>query len=538
MLFTGRGDWPRLARFYVRVAWLVLSAGLVAGMWWAYEDFTYGQVWHWDPVQTSVFVLWSFSTAQVHCLRRYKPDGAFSVTHPLLGLLAALAALGSMIVTRDATLASSHRYVGDTSQTLLLIVFGMLAALTLAAVVRALWARRRRRVSAREGHVLIWVAIALFVSFALVALGHIAEAYVSARLGMPRPASLKPFFETLTRFATPEEVGYFRAVFAQWDIDNFAMNRWLAPLGVAIGLVGGHNFLPLRRAPRWAVSVLVALAAIVVALYLRPFAVLYEGAGMTSGKTVAIFPWLDALLVTTAYLAVSAVLWVVLAARGGARDAAFRRYFLPVGIVHLGVMVALGAGLAATVLDTYAQKLVAYPEDFGAPQRFPGGYALTVTLDDDGAVRDGMRADAGTLSAFRSIADVGWALSRDGRVVEERSGHAIYRDARPPVRGGAGAVRLMCEMIDYRYARAVSASGQMIHPFIHRGLWRDVQVWFPALEYKLDDASTERQATKVPMVLKVFPMMIWLWIGLVTALLGALVAALLAPRIPPPPARP
>jgi len=368
------------------------------------------------------------------------------------------------------------------------------------------------------------------VSFALVALGHIAEAYVSARLGLPRPASLKPFFETLIRFAAPEEVAYFRQVFAQWDIDNFAMNRWLAPLGVAIGLVGGHNFLPLRRAPRWVVSALAALAAVLSAFYLRPFADLYEGVGMTSGKTVAIFPWLDALLVTTAYLAASATLWVVLAARGGIRDAAFRRYFLPVGIVHFGVMVALGAGLAATVLDSYAQKLVAYPEDFGTPQRFPGGYALTVMLDGDDTVRDGMRAGAGTASAFRSIATVGWALSRDGRVVEERSGHAIYRDARPPVRGGAGAVRLMCEMIDYRYARAVSASGQMIHPFIHRGLWRDVQVWFPALEYEVDGPAPERQATKVPMVLKGFPMMTPLWIGLVMALLGALIAALLAPR--------
>ena len=56
-LARGQGEWARRHRTWLRSAWLVLSSGLFAGMWWAYEDFSFGQFWHWDPVQTSVFVV-------------------------------------------------------------------------------------------------------------------------------------------------------------------------------------------------------------------------------------------------------------------------------------------------------------------------------------------------------------------------------------------------------------------------------------------------------------------------------------------------
>jgi hypothetical protein len=44
------------------------------------------------------------------------------------------------------------------------------------------------------------------------------------------------------------------------------------------------------------------------------------------------------------------------------------------------------------------------------------------------------------------------------------------------------ARRLMCKILDYRYARYVSGDAEMIHPFIHRGLSRDVRLWKPAID--------------------------------------------------------
>ena len=105
---------------------------------------------------------------------------------------------------------------------------------------------------------------------------------------------------------------------------------------------------------------------------------------------------------------------------------------------------------------------------------------------------DGIRADGARGQGFRSIGRVAWQLERDGAIVEAANGHAVYRDERPPLAGEYGPVRLMCEILDYRYARYASGSEQMIHPFIHRGPWRDVQVWLPAIDY--EDASDGRRA--------------------------------------------
>ncbi len=92
----GYGTW-------LRAAWLILSSGLFAGMWWAYEDFSFGQFWHWDPVQTSVFVVLALITAQLHGLGRYHPRGRFAL------LLPGLAALnGIAVAALDGDHAQPH----------------------------------------------------------------------------------------------------------------------------------------------------------------------------------------------------------------------------------------------------------------------------------------------------------------------------------------------------------------------------------------------------------------------------------------------
>jgi len=529
-LWRGRGPWRQLAGSSVRLGWLILSLGLASGMWWAYEDFTFGQIWHWDPVQTSVFMVWALATAHLHALRRYRPDGSFALAHPLLGLMTGGAALFSMAVTRSPMLASSHRYLGETSLPFWLGAAVLLLGLILAGLFLGRRFRPKRQLPKSEGTVWLWGTILLLGASALVAAAFIGQAYASAALGLPRPESLKPFFETLARWARPGEVEELRRAFDRWDIDNFAMNRWLAPLALALGLVGGHNFLPLRRrAARWAITLLVAALALAVALWLQPMAEAFRGRGMTSRQTVAIFPWLDGLLVTTCYLVLAVGLL-------SARTLLRRRtqgwgigYFVPLALIHGGIMIALVAGVAATVLDSYAQKVLSYPEDFGRPLRFPDGFSVTVWLGEEAFVDDGGPAMGGA-GGFRSVAEVAWQLERAGTVVEQRRGHSVYRDDRPPAAGGQGPVRLMCELVDYRYARYLGGARRMIHPFIHRGLWRDVQVWFPAVEYGpapeaagAGALAAARQASKVPVVLKVFPLLSWVWIGLLSALGGAAV---------------
>ena len=482
-------------------------------MWWAYEDFSFGQFWHWDPVQTSVFVVWALITAQLHGLGSYQPRGRFGLLLPCLAALAGIAVLLSMAITRSPDLASSHRYIGDSSLPLLLGLATSLAALLGWALVLGLRRMRVRPPRPGEPTTLLMIAIGGLLAAAAIGAWHIGEAYLGGWLGWPRPESLKPFFETLARWADPTEIAALRAAFAQWDIDRYAMNAALVPVLLGLSLAGGHYFVPIRhRSWRWLLTASVLAAALLVAFVLQPARALFAGTGMTSSATIAILPWLDALAVTASYLLLAAI---AASFRGPASwRARLWTYRLPVALIHAGLVVALVAGTTATVFDSYAQRMIAWPEDFGAPIRFPDGFALSVTLEEQGDHADGARG-----SGFRSIGQVAWQLERDGRVIEAAGGHAVYRDERPPAAGEHGPVRLMCEILDYRYARYASEAGQMIHPFIHRGPWRDVQVWLPAVESAQAGAGPQTRRA-VPLVLKVYPLLSWLWVGLAMMLAG------------------
>ena len=529
LLAKGHSAWPELAARYTRLGWLMLSIGLAAGMAWAYEDFTFGQFWHWDPVQTSVFIVWALSTASLHGLRYYRPDvhrGGRSL--PLLAVLAGVAALVAMLITRNALLASSHRYIGDTSQPL----FAFLALLLLGAMLAALGTGRRRfsrRWRLREPLWLLRLARLLLIAVAGVAIWQLLAAYAGAWLELPRPVTTKPFLELLVRWNPPQAAAAARAEFARWDVDNFALNAGLAPLGLLITLLGGYGFLPLRRRRLvLLVTLLAALLALLVAYYLRPLDRLFDGTGLTSRRTVAIFFWLDAMLAGAVFLLLAIIAWLIRAARF-ARRRVFWAYALPVGLIHGGLMIALLGALSASVLDSYTQQQLKYPQDFNTPYRFPGEYTLELAMQDEGYRHDGGRSDQ-SAGGFYALGEVRLYRQQGDVLQEIGSGQTLFRDQREPLKS-KGSMRQLCEMVDYRYARFASDAGYRLDPFIERGFWRDIQVWLPALNYRPDSAAgLQRQPGTITVVLKTYPLLSWLWIGLITALTGALLSTFMIYR--------
>lgn len=530
------GDWPGIAPRAMRLAWLVLSLGLALGMWWAYEDFSFGQVWHWDPVQTSIFIVWALLTAQLHTLRRYRPDGLFRVLHPLLALLAAAMALVSMAVTRSSTLASSHRYIGDTSGKLLLGFGLLLLAATIAALVY-----RRGRVARHLPHrhpMLLWlrIGIAVLATAGISAGLYLGDAYASAWLEIPRPDYFKPYLEFMRSRTGPTEMQALVAAFEQWDVDGDALNRLLAPIGVALGFAGAQAFLlGLPRWLRWTATAGAAAFGVACALWLQPMAAVFTGPGMTGYRILEILPLLDLLLVAVLFLLASSGAWLIAAVLKHRRQRRFLRFDLPVTAIHIGVAIAFAAGVVSMTLDTYASQDLVYPDSFGAPIAFPDGYAAIVELAAEDWIDDGGRG-AAPHGAFHAVARIDWTLLKDGEVLDRASGAAVYRDDRPPGVRSMGSVRLMCEMVDYRFARFMSGDRQMIHPVIHRGLLRDVQLWFPAVHYQTrlaPDATPEeiaaaRQSGVAPLMLKIYPLLSWIWIGFLMVLAGAALLTLRA----------
>lgn len=488
---------------YSRRAWLILSAGIGVGMVWAMEDFTYGQLWHWDPVQTSAFIIWTLLGAVLHGARRWRADGAYARLLPVLSLLAAAMACGAMAVTRSTVLASSHRYIGTTSWLAHLALATILLALALGCLIAGRHAKRRD--DRRRGDWTLDVAIYLFAGTGLLALGALLQAHLYEWLGMERPSELKPFFETLTAWATTAEMDSLRRAFDQWDINGYGLAHWVVPLLAALGLMGGYSFLRRCGRSRLALLATVLMAALMLWTGWRGgwLSGGYNGDGMLSQNIVQVLPWLDAALLGGAFLMGSCLLWGVQSLWRGRRLGNLR-YSGGLALVHGGAVIALVGGLAATALNSYQQISIPPGTSFEQWHAVIGGMQMRVSPDSS-------RPD---FSGYHAVAKV---ELRDGE--RTLAGHALFQDSRGNPPAYQGPVRQLCEILDYHYARFASDRGYVLHPFIVRGWSGDLQIWVPASARLLKQPGDDIESV---VVVRRFPFLSLVWIGLLTMLFGAL----------------
>lgn len=508
--------WPAPARTQARRGWVVLSAGIGFGMIWAFEDPMYGQIWHWDPVQTAVFAVWCFLSAHLHALVSWRPRSAGWRWAPATAILAAVGAALAMAVTRNPVLASSHRYVGAQSW----ISHGALALVLLTVLAVFLYLSHRpglrppgdgKRTSASQwGLKLAQWGFAAAGVFALVYLG---QAFVAAGLDLPRAAEDKPFMAMMLQLVQGEDRTALRAAFERWDVEGYALARvLLVPLAL-FGLVGGWYFLR-RVSIRFAWIALAATMALAAAIWASGGVMSrhYTGRGMLSQRIVAVLPWLDAILIAGAFLALACVAWVVITIRrqGWSSLSAV----LPSATVHVGVALMLWGGLLSTALNTQSEYQIPLADNDTWHQDRDGN-AIRLPSFETGPAADGGFAGGQAVQALTAIE----FRTPGGDLVQ---GLARYRDDRPPPERYDGPLRAACELIDYRYARHVSTPGYILEPAIDHAWTRALQVWVsPAAalaEVPLGAPPAEPPVATV--LVKVFPFASLLWLGLILAVIG------------------
>ncbi|MFZ5960004.1 cytochrome c biogenesis protein CcsA [Pseudomonas knackmussii] len=501
-----KGDpaYAGVAAVYSRRAWLLLSAGIGAGMVWAMEDFTFGQLWHWDPVQTSAFVIWALLGAVLHGVRRWRPDGRHRRLLPMLSLLAAAMACVAMTVTRSTVLVSSHRYIGTTSW----LSHLLLAALLLMFAAWQLFSGRRARQAGTRRSAADWtldVAIYLFAGSALFAIGALVQAHIYEWLGLPRPTTLKPYFEMLLHWATTDEINSLRSAYNQWDVDGYGLIRWLLPLLSLLGLIGGYSFLRRCGRPRIGLLATVLMAACMgfIAWHGGWLNADYSGEGMLSQNVVGVLPWLDAAVLGGFFLMGSCLLWCVVSL-WRSRRLGNLRYSGGLALVHGGAVLALVGGLTATALNSYRQVVI--PAGASVEQWLPVADDMQVRVLPDQVEEN--------YSGYHALARV--ELRDGGRVL---AGHALFQDGRGRPPAYQGPVRQLCEILDYHYARFASDRGYVLHPFIIRGWSRDLQVWVPASTSLLRKGDNDNESL---VVIRRYPLLSCVWLGLLLMLGGAL----------------
>ncbi|MPZ53854.1 MAG: heme lyase CcmF/NrfE family subunit [Acidimicrobiia bacterium] len=184
------------------VAWTFLSAGIVFGGWWAYEVFSWGGYWAWDPVENASLMPWLVATAFLHSSLVQQRRNMLQAWNFILVIGAfSLTILGTFL-TRSGTIQSVHSFtqsaIGPTILAFLAVV--LLGSLGLFASRAHLVSDSPRLESfvSREGTFLgnnLLLTVFAFVVIVGTTYPMILEAVTGEQLGVR-----EPFFN---RFAVP-----------------------------------------------------------------------------------------------------------------------------------------------------------------------------------------------------------------------------------------------------------------------------------------------------------------------------------------------
>ncbi len=104
--------WAMQTRAYIIWAWVLLTAGIVLGAWWAYMELGWGGYWAWDPVENASLLPWLVATAALHLLVIERRSGKLGRSACALMALTLVSAFFATYLTRSGVIQSVHAF-GD-----------------------------------------------------------------------------------------------------------------------------------------------------------------------------------------------------------------------------------------------------------------------------------------------------------------------------------------------------------------------------------------------------------------------------------------
>jgi cytochrome c-type biogenesis protein CcmF len=126
-LITRRVDseWLRATRRFALIAWTFLGFGLLLGARWSYSELGWGGYWAWDPVENAALMPWLLGTAFLHSIMVQEKRSMLKVWNATLIIATfSMCLLGTFLV-RSGVLQSIHAFGDDTVGPYLLAVIGI-----------------------------------------------------------------------------------------------------------------------------------------------------------------------------------------------------------------------------------------------------------------------------------------------------------------------------------------------------------------------------------------------------------------------------
>lgn len=202
-LATGRLDaaWLAVTQRFALLAWVALTAGMVTGAHWAYQELGWGGLWAWDPVENASLLPWLATTAFLHSAVITERRRRLHAWTAALALAAFALGLVGAYLTRSGVTGSVHAFAEART-----IGYAFLAAVVAVVAGSGVLLSRRWRHPGAGWHTngiatrdaaLLANNVLLLSALVVVAAGTLAP-LVSEAAGAARFTVAPGFFATLT----------------------------------------------------------------------------------------------------------------------------------------------------------------------------------------------------------------------------------------------------------------------------------------------------------------------------------------------------
>jgi cytochrome c-type biogenesis protein CcmF len=529
-LITRRLDaeWIRSTRRFALIAWALLGFGLLLGARWSYTELGWGGYWAWDPVENAALMPWLVITAFLHSIMVQEKRGMLKVWNACLVVAAfSLALLGTFLV-RSGVLQSIHAFGDNTVGPYILgLIAVVLIGSTALIVSRLDDLRTEKRIDSLVSRESVFLVNNLLL------------------VGLTGVVFWGTFFPLISELFTGDKA----SLAAPW------FDRYTTPLAILLVLFTGIGpLLAWRRVSRASARRVFAVPAIAAAVAAIALALLSDATHK---------PWAYALFVFSAFAltGLGQEFWRGAAARrklvGGSMPAALagvvsrnrRRY----GgyIVHIGIAVVL-IGIAASssfqtnrdvtlrpgqsaVVDgrkfTYVKPTVAATDEylkFGTVLRVEEDGKLVTTLRPSRRYFRPTGQPVGTIGSYfdgEATSEVGlkagfgedlWAAPQPDISAVQRRVRAADKGFRACVKGVPGTPP-QCK------ALALTMQAAAANPQLQaRALGQIASIQSATADRIAKSYLTDGSATIFKIIVN--PLVTWMWIGGLIALMGALLA--------------
>lgn len=136
-LVTGRLDseWIDATRKWMLFSWLFLTIGNVLGMMWAYEELGWGGDWAWDPVENAACLPWWTASAYVHSTMIQERRGMLKVWNVVLICATFWLTIFGTFLTRSGLIASVHSFAQSSIGNYFLGYMGVVLAVCVGLIL-------------------------------------------------------------------------------------------------------------------------------------------------------------------------------------------------------------------------------------------------------------------------------------------------------------------------------------------------------------------------------------------------------------------